>query len=189
MLTTDIQSTNGSSITYTKASLSSTVNTDNFLAVKQVTDKTPDISQTQTDNRPGYQWHLLLIDDDPSTRELCGTYLRLQGFRVWGVSNTTEARAALSHHLPDLVLLDLSLPDISGLEYIRYLRQQRMTTLLPIIIVSGAADSKDICQGLATGADDYITKPIDLNILKARINALLRRECRKRVMPLDTLPR
>lgn len=124
--------------------------------------------------------HLLIVDDDPAAREFLSVYLRRRGFRVWVAANAREAQAMIAHHLPDLILLDLGLPQMSGGELLRRLRAHHRTTLLPIIIISASKSPRAISQGLELGADDYVTKPLELHVIEARINALLRREVRLR---------
>lgn len=129
---------------------------------------------------PSHAGHLLIIDDDPAAREFLSVFLRRRGFRVWVAATAREAHAMIAHHLPDLVLLDLGLPQMSGGDLLRRLRAHHRTTLLPIIIISASKSPRDISLGLELGADDYITKPLELSVIEARINALLRREVRLR---------
>ena len=128
-----------------------------------------------------YRGHLLILDNDVEAREMLAVFLRRRSFRVWEAATASEAQAMLAHRMPDLLLLDIALPLSSGTELIRALRRHRATTLLPIIIVSAYRSARDIRNGLALGADDYITKPVELGLVEARINALLRREARMRL--------
>lgn len=91
------------------------------------------------------------------------------------VDRVAQGRAALErllHRLPDLMLLDLGLPDIDGMEACRLAR--RHAPDMPIIILTGRTETRDVVAGLGQGADDYVCKPFDLNVLLARIGALLR---------------
>ena len=87
----------------------------------------------------------------------------------------------LTYKLPDLLLLDTHLSGVSGSELVRQLRHRRHTTLLPIILTSVCNTPRDIRNGLAIGADDYIAKPLELSVVEARVNALLRRDARMRM--------
>ncbi|MBA3823668.1 MAG: response regulator [Ktedonobacterales bacterium] len=131
--------------------------------------------------RQRYRAHVLLVDADPRARELLSIFLRRRGFRVWVAGNAMAAQAMLAHQLPDVLLLDTNLPPLAGGDLLPHLRRQRATALLPIIIVSPLGTARDIRHGLAQGADDYITKPVELSLVEARISALLRREARLRL--------
>ena len=123
---------------------------------------------------------LLIIDADATVRDMHSAFLRERGYRVWGAASADEAQSMIAYKLPEIVLLEISLPGMNGINLIRALRQRRRTTLLPIIIVSELATPRDIRNGLSAGADDYVGKPVDLGVLEARISALLRRDARLR---------
>jgi DNA-binding response OmpR family regulator len=131
--------------------------------------------------RQRYRAHVLVVDADARAREMLSIFLRRRGFRVWVASNAMEAQAMLAHQMPDVLLLDTNLPPLAGADLLPHLRRQRDTALLPIIIVSPLSTARDIRQGLAQGADDYITKPVELSLVEARIGALLRRDARLRL--------
>lgn len=94
------------------------------------------------------------------------------GYIVDRVAQGRAALESLLHRLPDLMLLDLGLPDIDGMEACRLAR--RHAPDMPIIILTGRTETRDVVAGLGQGADDYVCKPFDLNVLLARIGALLR---------------
>ncbi len=144
--------------------------------------------------RPDYRGHVLIVEDDAAGRELLAIFLQRRGFRVWMAGTAAEALAMITHKRPDLLIVDLVLPRVSGGALIRMVRRIPVTADLPIMIVSAHATSRDVRQGLAIGADDYLVKPLDLSLVEARILALLRRHAPPRValltatdpIPLDT---
>lgn len=125
--------------------------------------------------------HLLIVDDDPSVREFLSIYLRRRGYRVWVAATAMEALSMIGHQKPDLLLVDIAMPQMSGVDLVKALRSQIATSLLPIIIISAFGTARDMRNGLAVGADDYVAKPVELGLIEARIKALLRRDARMRV--------
>jgi DNA-binding response OmpR family regulator len=111
---------------------------------------------------------ILVVDDEPAMQELIRVILERFGFELLPALNVATAVEILRQKpLPDLVLLDMVLPDIDGLELLRQIRETKVFDTLPIIIVSAAVDSDRIRKGLDMGADRYITKPaISHNLLK-----------------------
>jgi DNA-binding response OmpR family regulator len=105
-------------------------------------------------------------------RKLVESYLREQGFRVVPAANGREALYAARHEKPDLILLDIMMPEMDGYEFIRTYSKERDT---PIILVTAKLEESDKVLGLELGADDYITKPFGMRELVARIRAVLRR--------------
>jgi DNA-binding response OmpR family regulator len=128
-----------------------------------------------------YRGHILIADHDLPTREDVATFLRQRGFRVWVATTANEVQAMIAHRMPSLLLLEIALPAMSGVQLLHTLRTQHSTALLPIIIVSARNTTSDIRHGLSLGADDYMTKPLELSLVEARINALLRRDARTRL--------
>jgi two-component system KDP operon response regulator KdpE len=116
--------------------------------------------------------HLLLIEDDPATRELIASNLRRHAYVVDEAIDVASARAAWDARRPDLVILDLGLPDRDGGVLIRRIRREAST---PILIVSARSEERDKVDALEHGADDFVTKPVGLAELRARVVALLRR--------------
>lgn len=129
--------------------------------------------------RPGVSTErLLVVDDEATVRELLSATLRFAGFRVVSAATGTEAVAAATADPPDLVLLDVMLPDMDGFEVVRQLREQRLdgpAGPVPVLFLTARDGRSDKVTGLSLGADDYVTKPFDLEELIARIRAVLRR--------------
>jgi two-component system, OmpR family, phosphate regulon response regulator PhoB len=118
---------------------------------------------------------ILVVDDDPSLQKLVGVLLGRAGMESIGALNATEAAKILrTGPLPDLVILDLMLPDISGIDFLRQMRQKVTFDHLPVLILSALADPDQIREGLSAGADRYLTKPYLANNLIATVNDLLR---------------
>lgn len=115
---------------------------------------------------------LLFIEDDDAIRLALSLALEDEGYSVGQAANGTEGLAVFDESSPDLILLDLRLPDMSGFEVCRVLRTR---SSVPIIIITAQTDTVDMVAGLEAGADDYVTKPVVPKELAARIRALLRR--------------
>ena len=122
---------------------------------------------TQTEAR------LLVVEDDPNIRELLSASLRFAGFAVDAVTTGVEAVTAAREFRPDLVVLDVMLPDLDGFEVIRRLRESGVR--LPVVFLTARDGTEDKVRGLTLGGDDYVTKPFSLEELTARIRAVLRR--------------
>jgi two-component system phosphate regulon response regulator PhoB len=118
---------------------------------------------------------VLVIEDDASIQEVLRYSLVQAGFEVKIVGSAEEAQQAVTKVLPDVVLVDLMLPGISGSAFARQLRQNPRTRDLPMIMVTARADESDRVAGLEIGADDYLPKPFSPRELVARIRAVLRR--------------
>lgn len=119
--------------------------------------------------------HILVVEDEEDIQQLVSYNLMRQGFRVTCADTGTQALELVANDLPDLVLLDLMLPEIGGLEVCRLMRNDTSTSNLPIIMLTAKGEEEDITAGLDLGADDYITKPFSPKVLVARVKALLRR--------------
>ena len=115
---------------------------------------------------------ILVVEDEESYQDALNVGLSVEGFVVVGATNIAEARALLLSSKPDLVLLDVMLPDGSGIDYCRELHD---TTHIPVIMVTARTSEVDVVLGLEIGAADYVTKPYRLRELVARIRAVLRR--------------
>jgi len=120
---------------------------------------------------------LLVVDDEATVRELLSAALRFAGFEVTSAATAVEAVAAATAEPPDLVLLDVMLPDLDGFEVFRRLREGRPGhgAPVPVLFLTARDRQADKVTGLSLGADDYVTKPFDLAELIARIRAILRR--------------
>jgi two-component system phosphate regulon response regulator PhoB len=118
---------------------------------------------------------VLVVEDDPSLVTLLRYNLEKQGFRVDEATDGPEALTSIAENAPDLVLLDWKLPTLSGIEVCRQIRRRQETRDLPVIMVTARTEDQDEVRGLTTGADDYVTKPFNMEALLARVRALLRR--------------
>ena len=119
--------------------------------------------------------HILLVDDDALLRRSLAFNLEQAGYRVSTAANAEDALAAARQDLPDLVMLDIGLPGMDGLDALRQFREQ---SGVPVIFLTARRRELDEALGLELGADDYITKPFDLDVLLAHIKAVLRRSQR-----------
>ena len=118
---------------------------------------------------------ILVIEDEPDISELIEYNLSQSGYRII-ISNNGEKGLEVSRkHLPDLILLDLMLPGIHGIDVCRVLKNDKETSNISIIMLTALGQEEDIIKGLETGADDYVTKPFSFPVLKARIESVLRR--------------
>ncbi len=127
---------------------------------------------------------ILIVEDDPATRDGVARSLRAHGYAVDGVESVTEAIRSWDRGRPDVILLDLGLPDSDGSTLIRHVRRQATT---PILILTARADERDKVAALESGADDYVTKPFGLDELRARVRALLRRAAGPAADPFGVL--
>ena len=118
--------------------------------------------------------HILVVDDEPVNLTLLSKRLAHRGYEVSTAESADAALAIITANRPDLVLLDIFMPKVSGVDLLRTLRQTESTSSLPVILVSALGDTAHIVRGLAEGANDYVTKPVNQPILVARIEALLR---------------
>jgi two-component system phosphate regulon response regulator PhoB len=118
---------------------------------------------------------VLVVEDEAALATMLRYNLEKQGFRVEEAADGQEALTRIAETQPDLVLLDWMLPLISGIEVCRQIRRRSATRDLPVIMVTARAEDQDAVRGLNTGADDYITKPFNMEALLARMRALLRR--------------
>lgn len=115
---------------------------------------------------PDSQCTVLIVEDDPAVRNLVSTALGSRGYRHLEVSTGTAAIAVISSDAPDVLLLDLGLPDMDGVDIIR---RVRTWSEMPIIVLSARTDDADKIEALDSGADDYLTKPFSVNELLARV--------------------
>ncbi len=116
---------------------------------------------------------LLVVDDEPNIRELLTTSLRFAGFEVWPASDGGEALKLAEQHRPDLVVLDVMMPDMDGFTVTRKLRERGRD--IPVLFLTARDETGDKVTGLTVGGDDYVTKPFSLEEVVARIRAVLRR--------------
>lgn len=131
-------------------------------------------------------WRLALVEDDPDLSMTLGIALERDGYHVVRFETGREGLEGILSNPPDLVILDLNLPDLDGLGVCRELRETPAVADLPIIILTARVTESDRVLGLDLGADDYITKPFSLRELKSRIRALLRRRSLDGGVPGDS---
>jgi len=121
----------------------------------------------------GVEARLLVVDDEPNIRELLATSLRFAGFEVHAAADGTSALRLARDLDPDLLVLDVMLPDMDGFTVTRRLREKGQH--MPVLFLTARDDTSDKVQGLTVGGDDYVTKPFSLEEVVARIRAILRR--------------
>jgi DNA-binding response OmpR family regulator len=119
---------------------------------------------------------ILVVDDNETNRDILEARLTANGYEVLHAGDGEEALAMASRHRPDLILLDIMMPKLDGIEVCRRIKADADLAITPIILVTARSDSKDVVNGLDAGADEYLTKPIDQTALVARVKALLRRK-------------
>ena len=125
---------------------------------------------------------ILIVDDEPNIREVVGLYLRREGYTVVEASDGEEALELYRQDRPDLVVLDLVLPKLGGLEVCRRIQSERR---VPLIMLTARGEEEDRALGFEAGADDYVVKPFRPRDLVARVAALLRRVDEARAVPVD----
>ena len=127
---------------------------------------------TKSSSETGNCMKLLIVDDEPAILETVETKMRKEGFTTFTADSAEEAMRLFRRVKPNLIILDIMLPQRSGLEFCRAIRKK---SAVPIIFVSARADEADRVKGLELGADDYVVKPFNLAELAARVKAILRR--------------
>ena len=128
--------------------------------------------QLPYDGDMNQQPRVMVVDDEPTIREVMTTYLQRDGFRVETASTGTEAVEMLRRGLPDLLILDLMLPGVGGLNI---LKELRANSNVPVIVLTARTEEADRIIGLELGADDYVSKPFSPRELVARVKSVLRR--------------
>ncbi len=117
---------------------------------------------------------ILIVDDNPANLDIFQTRLAAQGYEILTASDGEEALAVAREKQPDLILLDIMMPKLSGIEVCRRLKGDSSLPFMPIVMVTAKADPKDVVAGLEAGADEYLTKPVDQTALVARVKSMLR---------------
>ena len=117
---------------------------------------------------------ILIVDDNETNRDILVTRLGVHGYELLQAADGEEALASVKEHRPDLILLDVMMPKLDGIEVTRRIKSDPEMPFTPIILVTAKADSKDIVAGLEAGADEYLTKPVDQMSLVARVKSVLR---------------
>ena len=118
---------------------------------------------------------ILVVDDDPNTLEIIKIGLEFRNYNVVTATNGEEALQQLHDETPDMVILDVMMPKIDGLEVCRRAKDNFFTSQIPILLLTARGQIEDKVEGLSVGADDYLAKPFDMRELMARVNMILRR--------------
>jgi len=140
--------------------------------------------------KPGWSMsreRILVVDDEEDLLELISYNLGKEGYRVECVASGEEAIATARNTLPDLIVLDLLLPRVDGLEVCRILKRDPKTQHVPIVMLTAKSEEADVVSGLELGADDYITKPFSPRVLMARVRAVLRRKSKAKFDEQSTI--
>ncbi|RKY77035.1 DNA-binding response regulator [candidate division KSB1 bacterium] len=125
---------------------------------------------------------ILIVDDEEDILSLVEYNLKKEGYRTIGVKTGEAALQLVEEETPDLIILDLMLPEMDGLEVCRILKSNENTSDIPIIMLTAKGEETDIVVGLEIGADDYVTKPFSPRVLLARTKALLRRKTKEPIL-------
>lgn len=120
--------------------------------------------------------HIVVVEDEEDILELLRHHLSREGFQVTTSTDGDDAVKVISRKMPDLVLLDLMLPGLDGLEVCRILKKENKTSAIPIVMLTAKGEESDIVAGLELGAEDYISKPFSMKVLVARVRAVMRRK-------------
>ena len=115
----------------------------------------------------------MIIEDEPDAAEMFAEMMRVNGFRVVKMSSSAPAIPMLTQEKPDVVILDVMMPDISGLEVLRYVRREPALSAIPVIVVSAKSMPSDIKIGLEAGASLYLTKPVGFLDLKQAVEQVM----------------
>src|SRR5437899_7581675 len=117
---------------------------------------------------------ILVVDDVPDNVDILQMRLESQGYEVATAADGVEALEKIRGLLPDLILLDIMMPKMDGIETVKRLKADTSLPFIPVILVTAKADAKDVVAGLESGGDDYLTKPVDHAALSARVRSMLR---------------
>jgi len=119
--------------------------------------------------------NIMVIEDEDALRDIIIFNLEKNGYSTVSVPNANDALIIIEDYLPDIILLDLMLPGLKGQQFLSIIKKNSKLLYIPVIIISAKNSEEDIIKGLQAGADDYLTKPFSINILLARIKAILKR--------------
>jgi two-component system, OmpR family, alkaline phosphatase synthesis response regulator PhoP len=118
---------------------------------------------------------VLVVEDDPDIQELLAYNLKREGYTVLAAVSAEAGRRQIEQVLPEIIVLDIMLPGMDGLEFLRELKQSPRVASVPVIMLTAKGEDTDVVSGLELGADDYVTKPFSPRVLVARIRACLRK--------------
>ena len=116
---------------------------------------------------------ILVVDDDPVIQKLLAVNFEMEGYRVFTAGDGEEALACVGAEHPDVIVLDVMMPKIDGIEVVRRMKADPATAPVPVLLLSARAQAKDVAEGLDAGADGYMTKPFDPVDLLERVASLL----------------
>lgn len=117
---------------------------------------------------------VMIIEDEPDAAELFAEMMRLNGYRVLKTYSGTPAMTLIAQEKPDLIILDIMMPGVSGLDVLHYLREHKDFPAIPVVVVSARATAADIAEGMKAGATVYLTKPVSYKDLKNAVDGLVR---------------
>ena len=117
---------------------------------------------------------IIIVEDEPDTAEMFAEMMRLSGHHVLKSYGGTPAIALIAHEIPDVIVLDVMMPDLSGLEVLRFIRRDPRLEQIPVIVVSAKSLPSDIKDGLDAGANVYLTKPVAFQDLNAAVREVLK---------------
>ncbi len=121
------------------------------------------------------KYRILMVEDEKAVRDMVYFALDSEGYEIIEAVDGKEATEKLAQDIPNLILMDWMLPDVSGLELVRRIKRDEITREIPVIMLTAKTEERDKIEGLDSGADDYITKPFSVRELSARIRAVIRR--------------
>ncbi len=117
---------------------------------------------------------VIIVEDEPDAAELFAEMMRVSGFQVFKASASTPAMSMIAQQKPDVVILDIMMPDISGLEILHYMRRETDLAQIPVVVVSAKSMPSDVRDGLDAGASIYLTKPVGFIDLKNAVERALK---------------
>ena len=126
---------------------------------------------------------IIIVEDQPEVADLLEEMLSLDGYQVIKIHSSTGGLSVVQAEEPDVVLLDIMMPDVSGLEVLRFMRREPGLQKTPVVIVSARTSSSDIRTGLDAGATAYLTKPVDMDVLRETVARVIREAEGSRTQP------
>jgi len=129
---------------------------------------------------------VIVVEDEPDAAELFAEMMRVSGFRVLKTYSSTPAISMIAKEQPDVVILDIMMPDVSGLEVLRFMRREPQLIGIPVIVVSARSMPSDIKEGLEAGATLYLTKPVGYLDLKKAVDQVMQGNASDSIMDLPT---